>query len=325
MGAFEWGGMDYLAVSFYKLICIDDPQILVEEHKKFFSSCLLTGRIYVSTQGINAQFSGLQAEVAQYLQWLRSDPRFADIVVKAQPHHEHIFPRMTIKVRPELVALGCEVDLSKRGISVDPQTWRQMLEGDEHYLKLDVRNDYEWDVGHFEGFERPNCETFRDFRKQAQELKERYDPKQTQVMMCCTGGIRCEIYSALLLQEGFEKIYQLDGGILSYATEEGGKHWKGKLFVFDDRLAVDINSEQIVGKCHSCSQACDTYYNCANMDCNELFLSCPRCLELRGGCCQERCQTSLRIRPFDHQLAGKPFRKWYTYFKQKDAPICTGT
>lgn len=315
--------MDYLVISLYKIVALEDPEAVVKEHKLFFSGRSMSGRIYVSQQGLNAQLSGLQADVAEYLQWLKRDPRFSDAVAKAQPHHENVFPRMTVKVRPELVAMGCELDLSNRGVHVSPRQWREMLESSEEYLKLDVRNQYEWEVGHFEGFECPTAETFRDFVHQAQQLKEQCDPRQVKVMMCCTGGIRCEFYSAFLRQHGFEQVYQLEGGILGYAAQEGASHWKGKLFVFDDRLAVDISGEEIVGRCHRCQAACDAYYNCADMDCNALFISCDACLQELAGCCQEQCRHSDRLRPFDHQRGGKPFRKWYTYFAEKHA-VCPG-
>jgi UPF0176 protein len=313
--------MGYLVLSFYKIIQVDAPEQLVSAHQKFFSSSTMTGRIYISTQGINAQVSGRQMEVAHYLQWLRSDPRFADVMTKAQAYHENVFPRMTVKVRPELVALGRPVDLSRRGASVSPQRWRNMLGQEEAYLRLDVRNGYEWDLGHFEGFERPPCDTFRDFSQQAEQLVEKM-PLCTPIMMCCTGGIRCEFYSALLLEMGFEKVYQLEGGILRYCAEQRGVHWKGKLFVFDDRLAVDVEGQEITGRCHRCAAPADIYYNCANMDCNALFISCADCLELLQGCCQERCRSSIRLRPFDQQRGGKPFRKWYVYFNRKDAAVC---
>ncbi len=297
--------MDYLVVSFYQFTDVADPEGMVRSHKAFVEGRDMTGRIYISCEGINAQFSGKLDDVYAYMEWVKSDSRFADVEFKIQTHNENAFPRMTIKVREQLVAMDEPVDLAKGGEHVSPQRWKEMLE-EGGYLVLDVRNDYEWDIGHFKGSERPTCRTFREFPDYARALKKKHDPKKTKVMMCCTGGIRCELYSALMKEEGFEEVYQLDGGILKYAEEEKGKHWDGKLFVFDDRLAVDVNPEaEVVGTCHVCKGPAEKFYNCANMDCNELFLCCPKCVEKQAGCCSDPCKEGERVRPLEH----KPFRR----------------
>ncbi len=134
--------------------------------------------------------------------------------------------------------------------------------------------------------------------------------------MYCTGGIRCELFSALIKQEGFEKVFQLHGGVVNYGKEEGNDFWRGKLFVFDDRLAVSIGnqySKEIISNCQLCNIPSDTYYNCANMDCNELFIYCPSCAEKTLGCCSKSCEQSSRRRPFDTNQRPKPFKKWYHY------------
>jgi UPF0176 protein len=153
---------------------------------------------------------------------------------------------------------------------------------------------------------------FRKFPEYAKELKETKDPKTTKVMMYCTGGIRCELYSALLKKEGFENVYQLQGGVIKYGLEQGAEGWLGKLFVFDDRLSVPISDKEeapIIAVCGHCSAKVETYYNCANMDCNEFFLSCPTCAEIFQGCCCKECQTAPRLRPFERGVRPKPFRR----------------
>jgi UPF0176 protein len=185
---------------------------------------------------------------------------------------------------------------------------------------LDVRNDYEWAIGHFEGAELPKCESFRDFEVYAEKLKEERDPSTTEVMMYCTGGIRCELYSAVLKARGFEKVYQLEGGIINYGLKQGNDHWLGKLFVFDDRLSVPLCDKEapVVGQCYHCQTPIENYYNCANMDCNRLFLCCSSCLKQYAGCCHESCREAPRLRPYHQQDPHKPFRKWHNYFKNKD-------
>lgn len=314
--------MKYSILAYYFIGRIEDPHGEVVRHKEFFRNRDCKGRIYVSEQGINGQASVDCAE--EYMAWIHADPRFRGVDFKTHGAEEHAFPKMTVKYRRQLVAIDCEVDFSERGVSISPQEWKRMLEErGSNTLLLDVRNDYEWAVGHFEGAELPELETFRQFPIYAKELREKKDPKETTVMMYCTGGIRCELYSAILKKEGFEKVYQLEGGVIGYGLQEGSDHWKGKLFVFDDRLVVSIGEEKAepIAVCKHCSASCDVYYNCANMDCNELFVCCLECLKKHIGCCCSSCIKKGRVRPY--QETAKPFRKWNS--QEKNAMNCASS
>ena len=235
------------------------------------------------------------------------------MVFKTHYYTEHVFPRQTVKYRQQIVALDEEVEMALTGEHLSPRAWSEMLEArDENTLVLDVRNAYEWEIGHFEGAALPTLETFREFPQYARELAEKCDLKQTKVMMYCTWGIRCELYSALMKKVGFEQVFQLDGGIINYGLEEGQGLWQGKLFVFDDRLSVPIAKEgegEVISHCRHCGTSSDVYYNCANMDCNELFLSCPACAEKLQGCCCEGCQEAPRLRSYIKEERPKPFRR----------------
>ncbi len=302
--------MKYFALAYYIFTPIEDPQLEVRKHKKFFEGRDVTTRIYLSEEGINGQMSGQMADAEAYMAWLKSDPRFANIQFKIHEVPENIFPRISVKYRKQLVALDEKADPAEGGKHVSPEEWKQMLESGD-YLLLDVRNDYEWEIGHFEGATLPPLKKFREFPEYAQKLSEEVDPKQTKVMMYCTGGIRCELYSAMLKKRGFDEVYQLDGGVIQYGLKEGKEHWKGKLFVFDDRLAVDIDgkpSDPIAQCCH-CEAPCDTYYNCANMDCNNLFISCPECTERFQGCCDTPCMGAPRLRAYQRAGGNRPFRR----------------
>lgn len=302
--------MTYLALAYYRFTHLEDPHLEIKKHKEFFENKDVTGRIYISEEGINGQMSGLSEEVYLYQQWLREDPRFQDISFKIHTHHENVFPRMTVKYRKQLVALDEKVDLAETGIHVSPHKWAEMLENEKDVLLLDVRNNYETTVGHFENAVLPPLEKFRDFPSYVDDLKQKVDPK-TKVMMYCTGGIRCEVFSALMKKKGFSEVYQLDGGIINYGLKEGSKHWRGKLFVFDDRLAcsIDGKEESPISKCLHCHLPSDTYYNCANMDCNELFLCCHSCHETYSGACSHLCKSSPRLRPYNPENGNKPFRR----------------
>lgn len=310
----------YLVLAFYYLKPIVDPYAEISLQKEFFAQRDVACRIYISEGGINAQMSALRSHANEYMDWMKSRVEYKDIVFKIHEHHENVFPRKTVKYRKQLVAYDAPTDINKTGEHVSPETWKQMLEQQDNLILLDIRNDYEWKIGRFEGAELPPCENFREFRGYAEDLKQQVDPEKTSVMMYCTGGIRCELFSAVLKEKGFEKVYQLDGGIINYGLKKGNDHWLGKLFVFDDRLAVPLSEENssVIANCHHCNESNDSYYNCANMDCNKLFICCPECLKKFAGCCQEDCKTAKRVRPY-HQCTHKPFRKKHHYPQSNDS------
>lgn len=301
---------NYVALAYYLFVSLEDPHREVEKHKAFFEGRDCTARIYISEEGINGQMSASIDDAEAYMVWLRSDERFAAVQFKLDPVNQQIFPRLTVKYRKQLVALDQKLDVSKGAEHVSPEKWKEMLE-EGGYLLLDVRNQYEWAIGHFEGATLPALETFREFPRYAEKLAEEVDPAQTKVMMYCTGGIRCELYSVIMQQQGFDKVYQLDGGVINYGHAVGSTHWKGKLFVFDDRLAVNIDGQEAspIAQCRHCHLAEDTYYNCANMDCNELFICCLSCHELYKGCCCHGCTSSSHLRPYDPAAKNRPFRR----------------
>jgi UPF0176 protein len=305
--------MDYLVLAYYFFTPIEDPILEVARHKEFLSSRDIKCRVYLSKEGINGQMSAGVSAASEYMEWLKGDFRFADVEFKIHKYSEHCFPRVVVKARRQLVALDADVDMDKTGKHLSAQEWDSMLEErDENTLLIDVRNDYEWRVGHFEGAELPSLDQFRQFPSYAQELATTRDIKNTRVMMYCTGGIRCELYSALLKEKGFEEVYQLDGGVIKYGLQENSQHWRGKLFVFDDRLAVPINeknSEEVISTCIHCGKESDIYCNCANMDCNDLYISCLSCAQERRGCCCISCESAPRVRSFEATNTPKPYRR----------------
>ena len=305
--------MDYLILAFYILTDIDQPKEEVKRWTRFLKKKEVRARIYINEMGINAQMSLAEKEGPEFRAWLLGDKRYEKAQIKVHRYPEHVFPKLTVKYRPQLVAIDCDCDLSNRGTAVSSDEWVEMLEKrDPDTLLLDIRNDYEWEVGHFEGAAKPPFKTFRDFRKYARELRCSFDTEKTTLMMYCTGGIRCEVYSSLMKQLGFKKVYQLSGGVIQYGLERGNEWWKGNLFVFDDRLVVPITEHQaseIISHCFQCGEKVDTYYNCANMDCNALFISCKFCAQEMKGCCTNACRAAFRVRPFEAQGRPKPFRK----------------
>ena len=304
--------MEFKVVAYYIFTEIADPVAEVKRHKDILNLLDGKARIYISEQGINAQLSLPALNAGAYVDWLFSDARFQDADVKFHEWHEHAFAKLTVKVRKELVAVDRKIDLTKRGAYLNPSEWKEKLDNKgKDTIVIDVRNNYESDIGYFEGAILPDLETFRGFPEYAKHLAKTIDTKKTEVMMYCTGGIRCELYSALLKDEGFDTVFQLKGGVIQYGLQEGRKHWRGKLFVFDDRLVVPISedNEEIISHCKFCGEKSDTYYNCANMDCNDLFISCSECTVVEKGCCSSKCLEEGRVRAVIPDVRPKPFRK----------------
>ncbi|MEM8727359.1 MAG: rhodanese-related sulfurtransferase [Chlamydiota bacterium] len=305
--------MDYSVLAFYVLKQIDRPHREIDNWKRFLKGKDALGRIYINEKGINAQMSISAKDAPYFYDWFLGDNRYKGTEIKVHRHPEQAFPKLTIKYRPQLVAMDGDYDLSRGGKHLSSDEWAAMIEErDDDTVMLDIRNDYEWEVGHFEGTEKPRFKTFRRFPGYVEELKKTYDPEKTRVMMYCTGGIRCELYSCLVKDRGFEKVYQLRGGIIQYGLEQGNKHWRGNLFVFDDRLVVPISAgekAEAIGRCYRCDVAVDSYYNCADMDCNRLFIGCKACVEKMNGCCRASCTDARRRRPFQPSDRPKPFRK----------------
>jgi UPF0176 protein len=302
---------NYKVLAYYVFTHIENPELEVLRQKEILKKLDGRARIYISHEGINGQLSLPEETTQEYIDWLYADGRFGEAEVKLHDWPEHAFAKLTVKTRKELVAVDRKIDLSKRGSYLSPQEWKEKLDHlDEDTLLIDVRNNYESDVGYFEGAIKPDLETFRGFPEYAKDLATKVDLKKTKVMMYCTGGIRCELYSALMKEEGFNDVFQLKGGVIQYGLKEGKEHWRGKLFVFDDRMVVPISDDnvEVIGKCRFCEEKVDMYYNCANMDCNELFLSCPDCVVKNKGCCEPKCLEG-RVRAFDPNHRPRPFRK----------------
>lgn len=303
---------NYLVLSYYSFFNIENPAFEVERHRLYCSQLDILGRIYIADNGVNGQVSLQSSQITAYVGWLKSNWNITQNDCKIQTYHEHAFAKLQIKQRQQLVAMDKKINLQNRGKYLSPKDWVRALEAKEKdTILIDVRNNYESKVGHFKDAILPNLDTFRKFPQYAEELQEKYDPKTTKVLMYCTGGIRCELFSSLLQEKGFTSIFQLQGGVINYGNEVGDKYWKGNLFVFDDRLVVPIGTtpNDPISQCSFCDTASDIYYNCANSKCNELFLACTSCATTNLGCCSNTCKSLGNNRMFKETGRPKPFRK----------------
>ena len=305
-------------ILYYNFAKIENLPKLSAEHRRTCKALGLLGRVYVASEGINGTLAGTQENIAAYKDYLRSLPGFGETQFKDDLYTQIPFVKLIVRIRPEIVTLKTKIaiDLTQeRGRHLSPRQWREALENGEEITLLDVRNDYESRIGHFEGATTPDVENFYEFEDW---LEDAHLDKNKKVLMYCTGGIRCEKFSVLMEKKGFKDVYQLEGGILNYKKEEGGAHFKGKCFVFDDRLAVAIEEDQKLPltNCEITGDACDQYLNCANPDCNKLFICSPQGAQQFAGCCSEACLHSERKRPFDPDNIYEPTRKWHTYSAQ---------
>lgn len=290
----------YRVLLYYMYVPIEDPEEFAREHKAFCNELGLKGRILVANEGINGTVSGPVEQTDRYMEAMKQDPRFAEMVFKIDEADGHAFPKMKVRARPELVTLRLEDDVNPNEITgkyLEPKEFYERLQ-DEDTIVLDARNDYEYDLGHFRGAIRPDIENFRDLPNWVRENKELLGDKK--IITYCTGGIRCEKFSGWLVKEGFEDVAQLHGGIVTYGKdpEVQGQLWDGQLYVFDDRIGVPVNQKEhvIVGKDYFSGEPCERYVNCANPACNKKILCSEENEHKYMRSCSHECRTNPRNR-----------------------------
>ena len=274
---------------------MEDSEGYLVEHTELCEALQLRGRILIADEGLNGTVSGRLDMTEAYMQALNTDPRTKGIQFKVDPAPGHAFPKLSIKRRKEVVTLDLgEDDFSPdetTGKHLSPVQWRNLMSEDDTIL-LDARNQYEWELGHFEGALLPPVENFRELPDWVRENRSRLEGKK--IMTYCTGGIRCEKFSGFLLREGFSDVYQLDGGIVSYGKEAGveGEGFSGKCYVFDERVAVEVNhtsGAKVVSLCQHCSGTSDRYVNCGWSRCNRQYFCCPTCNKDQRRFCSSVC------------------------------------
>ena len=239
----------------YKFVELHDRDELREPLLKHCEELGIKGTILLSPNGINFSLAGSQESIDGYLEFLESDKRFQGIPLKVTYNDYQPFRRMLVRLKKEIISLGLK-DIRPAeftGPNIKPTELEAMLDNEEEVVVLDTRNDYEVRVGTFQNAIDLDIPSFRDFPAAVEKLPEEY--KKKPIVMFCTGGIRCEKASAVMLKAGFENVKQLQGGVLDYFKETGGKYWDGDCFVFDDRVALDKNlNETDYVMCYSCRE-----------------------------------------------------------------------
>jgi UPF0176 protein len=295
-------------LSFYHYFKIDDPQNFRDELFKTLTELKIFGRIYVAEEGINAQISVPVSHFDEFRNYIYSIHPLDGVRLNVAVHDDarlndpvgqgKSFWVLKIKVRKKIVADGISdpsFNMYKKGKYVNALQMNELMK-DPDTVVIDMRNHYEYEVGHFKNAWEIPSDTFRQQLPMAVEMMR--NKKDKNIIMYCTGGIRCEKASAYMLHNGFNHVFHLEGGIIHYAKEvkelKLQSKFIGKNFVFDERLGEKI-TEDVIAKCHQCGKPADTHVNCANEGCHLLFIQCDECRKKYEGCCSETCREFIHL------------------------------
>lgn len=271
----------YEILLYYLYTNVENPEQLKQEQEELCTKLNLTGRIIISHEGINGTVGGLKTDAQAYVDACSTHPFLKDMQFKRSEGIENAFPKLSIKVRPELVGakLGDE-DFNPNKITgkrLTPDELHEWFENNKDFVIVDMRNSYEFQFGRFKDSIDPGMRRFEEIKEKISDFEELKDKT---VLTVCTGGVRCEKASGYLAQKGFKDVYQLDGGMVSYMEKYPGQNYEGSLFVFDGRKVMHFNGEnhQPIAECDYCKTTCERFTNCANSRCNKKGNACYECI-----------------------------------------------
>ena len=296
-------------LSFYKYVKLKDISHYRDYLYKEWDKLKILGRVYIATEGINAQISVPNHNIEKFKEQLNDDRNLKNISLKeAIEEKSFSFFKLIIKIKKRIVADGLtefDFDSSNVGNHLNADQWNDAI--DKGAVIVDMRNHYESEIGHFKNAILPQSETFKEELPMVKQLLS--NNKNDKILLYCTGGIRCEKASAYLKHNGFRDVNQLHGGIIHYKKElmENPKlenKFVGKNFVFDERLSEKV-SEEVISFCHQCGSKCDTHINCKNMSCNLLFIQCKKCKEKFKSCCSTECKKIIDLPENEQKVSGK--------------------
>lgn len=314
-----------ITLSFYCYFHIEDPKQFRDDWYYKLNSIQVFGRIYVANEGINAQINC----PVKYFETLR------DIIYshqemnglrlnKAVQEDNHSFYVLDIKIRNKIVADGINdpsFSMDNKGKYVNAYQFNEMVK-DSNTLVIDMRNHYEYEVGRFKNAIEIPSDTFREQLPMAAEMFE--SDKDRNIIMYCTGGIRCEKASAWMLHNGYKNVFHLEGGIINYINQVNANNLEnafiGKNFVFDERLGERI-TDDVIANCHICGKACDVHVNCANSACHLLFIQCEACKNSLDGCCSDECQSFIHLSEDEQKEKRKGIDKGRNIFNKSKQRI----
>jgi len=309
-----------VTISFYKYHHILEPQHFRDELYRGLESLNVLGRIYIASEGINAQISVPEKNIDAFRTYLYSISFLNNLRLNIAIQDDgKSFFKLKILVRKKIVADGLDdssFDVTDSGVHVNAKAFNALAE-DPNTIIVDMRNHYESEVGRFKNAICPDVDTFRQELQVAEDLMR--DQKDKNLLMYCTGGIRCEKASAWMKHQGFKNVFQLEGGIIEYARQvkEQGLENKfiGKNFVFDERLGERI-SDDIIAVCHQCGKPCDDHTNCKNDGCHLLFIQCKECADKFNNCCSSECKDIIALPVEKQREIRKGINKGRQVFKK---------
>lgn len=289
----------YSILLYYCYTNIEDPEAFRTDHHVFCIENNLRGRIIVAEEGLNGTISGLKEDCQKYMDHVSSDPRFSHIEFKVEAHDKHAFQKLHVRVKDEIVNSGLKHinPNEKTGQYLEPEEFRK-IKNDDDIVIVDVRSNFEHKLGKFKNAVTFDISHFREFPQKVPELQQFKDKK---IVTYCTGGIKCEKASAYLLEQGFENVYQLHGGIIKYGMEAEGEDFEGQCYVFDNRVAAGVNTvnPSVISACYVCGTPTDNMVNCANPSCNRHTTICKDCLDELEGACSPECMAHPEKRAYD--------------------------
>ncbi|MEY3433134.1 MAG: hypothetical protein RL131_1070 [Bacteroidota bacterium] len=293
-------------ISFYCYFPIENPKEFRDQWYKDLNQLGVLGRIYIAQEGVNAQINCPTERLTDFRNYIYAYPYLNNLRLNtAVDEGKKSFYVLDIKVRDKIVADGIQdsdFSMENKGRYVNAKEFNELAK-DSNTLVIDMRNHYEFEVGRFKNAIEIPSDTFREQLPMASEMLK--DQKSRNIVMYCTGGIRCEKASAWMLHNGFKNVFHLEGGIINYINqvrnEKLDNHFIGKNFVFDERLGERI-TEDVISNCHVCGQPCDVHVNCANSSCHLLFIQCEACKEKLNGCCSKSCSDFIQL-PEEEQKA----------------------
>ncbi len=309
-----------VTLSFYTYAFIEDPKAFRDDFYQHLNELKAFGRIYVAHEGINAQMSIPKSRFEEFKAYLNTISFLKNLRLNIAVEDDgKSFWVLKIKIRDKIVADGINdpaFDMSRKGKYVDANSFNA-LTSDPETIVVDMRNHYEYEVGHFENAIEIPSDTFREQLPMAVSMLE--DKKDKNIIMYCTGGIRCEKASAYMLHNGFNNVYHLEGGIIQYANKVKEhslpNKFLGKNFVFDGRLGEKVGDE-VISHCHQCGALCDTHTNCANEACHLLFIQCASCAEKYDGCCSPECHEVHQLPEEERKIKRKGIKNGIMVFNK---------
>lgn len=292
----------YTVILFYKYAPITNLEDCMMWQRELGNTLRLTGRVRLASEGINATLEGKNENIALYIEELKKFPGFENIEIKTSVGTGFAFLKLSVKIVPEIVKLGLgtdDIDPNQiTGTHLKPEELKEWYDKDEDFVVIDMRNDYEFRVGHFKNSINPKIDNFREVADVLpQILEENPGIQNKKVLTVCTGGVRCEKASGYLKTKGFKDVYQLDGGMHMYMEKFPGKDFRGGLFTFDNRVVMDFTKDrEVIGRCDLCDKPTERFDNCINDECHIHMVVCQDCRNAREFVwCSDKCRETGRL------------------------------